>query len=103
MWTDHPQFMEVVSKAWGCHFQGSPGLRLGKKLNHLKQILKTWNWNSFGDLKDKSVKLQTHVIELENQLQQSWSELTHTEWDNARKELQQVKAWETEGSGAKRG
>lgn len=42
------------------------------------------------------VELQTNVINLENQLQVAWSEVTHTEWENARKQLQQVENWETE-------
>lgn len=30
------------------------------------------------------------------QLQNSWSDELHNEWDNSRKQLQQVEAWEIE-------
>lgn len=96
MWTDHQKFMEVMISTCGRQVQGNPGIRLGKKLLHLKNVLKNRNWTSFEDLKDKRQKLQSRVIKLESQLQLSWSENTHSEWDAAWKELQQIDSWENE-------
>lgn len=59
MWTDHPRFMEVMISTCGRQVQCNPGIRVGKKLLHLKNVLKNWNWTSFEDQKDKSQKLQT--------------------------------------------
>lgn len=90
MWADHLGFLPVVTSAWSKQFTGTPGNRFVKKLKHLKRVLKEWNWNSFSNTKDILKELQTWVMILEMQLQNSWSDELHNEWDNSRKQLQQV-------------
>lgn len=93
---DHPEFMQVMSQAWSKSFSGNPGTRFTKKLNHLRKVLKNWNWTGFGNLKERMVQHQTRVLELETRLQEGWSEEIHHEWENSKKQLQQLEAWENE-------
>lgn len=39
------------------------------------------------------VQHQTRVVELETRLQEGWSEEIHHEWENSKKQLQQLEAW----------
>lgn len=50
----------------------------------------------FGNLGDKPKCLQTYITALEQQLQVSYADNIHEQWDNKKWELQQVEAWENE-------
>ncbi|KAK1275687.1 hypothetical protein QJS04_geneDACA016794 [Acorus gramineus] len=47
-WELHPDFGQVVHKAWRIKIRGSPMFILAKKLQHLKIVLKDWNKEGTG-------------------------------------------------------
>ncbi|KAL4199007.1 hypothetical protein AMTRI_Chr03g48980 [Amborella trichopoda] len=49
VWTEHPEFLEVVKEVWKQRITGSPMFRIAKKLQMLKKKLKVWNKNIFGN------------------------------------------------------
>lgn len=49
MWVDHPNLKTVVEQAWNMQVIGSPGYTFARKIAHLSSILKSWNWNVFGN------------------------------------------------------
>lgn len=50
MWASHPTFMDLVRGSWELPFYASPMCTLVGKLKRLKQELKEWNKNVFGNL-----------------------------------------------------
>lgn len=96
IWVDHSDFQQMVAHTWSKTYSGYPGTRFTKKMSHLRRILKNWNWTGFGNLKEKMVQLQNRVMELDGTLQESMYKETHNEWENSKKQLQQVEAWENE-------
>lgn len=62
----------------------------------LKHTLKSWNWTVFGNIFQAKRDIQSRIQNLENELQQNWSESTHEEWDQQRTELCKVEKWEDE-------
>lgn len=65
MWVRHTDFQRTVAQVWGfpCHETGM--LRLQTKLRRLKQTLKWWNWNVFGDIFKKKQQAGQAVLEAE--------------------------------------
>lgn len=59
-------------------------------------MLKTWNWNEFGNLHQKKDALSVQLQTLETQLQQGWDETIRASWKNTRRDLTQVENWENE-------
>ncbi|XP_026451527.1 uncharacterized protein LOC113351815 [Papaver somniferum] len=62
MWISHPNFMEIVQKSWSEPIIGDPAFVFQTKLKRLKNILKKWNWEVFGNvsvqIKEVEVKVQ---------------------------------------------
>lgn len=50
MWSNHPDFVEVVQKAWCNHVVGSPLQRFVTLSNSFKCLARDWNKNVFGDI-----------------------------------------------------
>lgn len=50
MWTMHSDFQHVVARCWERPLYASPMCILVGKLKRLKQTLKEWNKNTFGNL-----------------------------------------------------
>ncbi|KAK3217929.1 hypothetical protein Dsin_011899 [Dipteronia sinensis] len=70
MWLDHPDFMALVRRIWSSSFVGTPPRVVINKLKLLKNALKTWNWEVFGDLNSnitrKSAELQSIQLQMSN-------------------------------------
>ncbi|XP_026459386.1 uncharacterized protein LOC113360051 [Papaver somniferum] len=62
MWIYHPNFMETVQKSWSEEVVGDPDFVFQTKLKRLKNILKEWNWQVFGNvniqMKEAEIKVQ---------------------------------------------
>ena len=50
MWISHPDCINVVKQCWNNQIIGCPMLILSQKLKMLKEALKLWNKNTFGDV-----------------------------------------------------
>ncbi|KAK1310312.1 hypothetical protein QJS10_CPA08g00962 [Acorus calamus] len=64
-WEHHPQFVDVVARAWRQNFSGSPMFRLVRKLQHLKTVLKDWNKEVFGPLHSQLQSSRKKMEELQ--------------------------------------
>lgn len=58
--------------------------------------MKHWNWDTFGNTKQRIAELNNTISSLEQQIQLSWSEDLHCQWENRKKELLQFESWENE-------
>ncbi|KAL4203664.1 hypothetical protein AMTRI_Chr01g129100 [Amborella trichopoda] len=50
VWTEHPDFLDVVKDVWQEQITGSPMFRIAKNLHMLKKKLKVWNKNIFRNM-----------------------------------------------------
>ncbi|XP_071909685.1 uncharacterized protein [Coffea arabica] len=67
IWRCHPQFQEIVSEAWSKEFYGMGMVRFYNKLKTIRDKLKQWNREVFGNVSSK-------VVEAEQELKQRESE-----------------------------
>jgi exonuclease III len=66
MWLRHEAFTRKVRDWWGSYdFQGSPSFVLASKLKVLKEDIKKWNRESFGDVHIKKLELMRDLQDLE--------------------------------------
>ncbi|XP_026378768.1 uncharacterized protein LOC113273230 [Papaver somniferum] len=61
MWLSHPGFMDLVSNCWNEEVVGDPSFVLLQKLKKLKNILRDWNWNVFGNVNVKIKEAEEEV------------------------------------------
>ncbi|XP_026399016.1 uncharacterized protein LOC113294854 [Papaver somniferum] len=61
MWLSHPGFMDLVSNCWNEDIVGDPAFVLLQKLKRLKNILRDWNWNMFGNVHVKIKEAEEEV------------------------------------------
>jgi hypothetical protein len=67
MWLRHEDFTGNVRQWWGSYeFQGSPSFVLASKLKVLKEDIKKWNKESFGDVHIKKLELMKELQLLES-------------------------------------
>lgn len=74
MWLEHPNFLDFVRYKWDYTASSSPLLNLCLKLKGLKQNLKWWNKNEFGDINLKHGTLLNELSAIETELQGAWSD-----------------------------
>lgn len=60
-------FVKKVRKQWSYHFSGTPSYVLARKLRALKQYLKKWNVEEFGNVENKRKQFMEQLKFLENQ------------------------------------
>ncbi|MQM15348.1 hypothetical protein Taro_048289 [Colocasia esculenta] len=53
MWANHSEFMPIVEKAWATQIRGTPLFVLCQKLRAMKNALKLWNRDEFGNIFQK--------------------------------------------------
>eukprot|EP00253_Pinus_taeda_P019250 PITA_19250 len=66
-WSNHPNFKEVVQTAWRTFTppEGAKMYKFQQKLRHLKQVLKAWNKNHFGNITESRQKLEQEMSTLQ--------------------------------------
>lgn len=66
VWCSHPEFKKIVENAWKSdEFDGWFGYRVKEKLKRVKDELKKWNRESFGNIDNKVDKLKQEIHELD--------------------------------------
>jgi len=67
MWISHPDCRNVIEQAWNINVVGCPMYILSQKLKMLKEKLKVWNKETFGDihLQVKNATAQLDAIQAE--------------------------------------
>lgn len=93
---EHNDFRGVVEQIWSQPVSGAPSLVVDEKLRRLKAKLKVWNWEEFGDLKEKIIQLQNRVMQLEEKIQYRPTQTDEEEFENCSRELRQAVNWEAE-------
>ena len=67
MWLRHEDFTGNVRQWWGSYeFQGNPSFVLASKIKVLKEDIKKWNKESFGDVHIKKLELMKELQLLES-------------------------------------
>lgn len=74
MWLSHPGFKDMVSNNWMQPVDGGGMRALGYKLKRLKQSLRIWNREVFGNIFDRVKNLENSVAEAECNFDENPSE-----------------------------
>jgi hypothetical protein len=73
MWTLHPDCDSLVKENWNSEVVGCPMYILSNKLKNLKQKLKSWNKEKFGNVHDFVTAAETKLHQIQNLIQLSGS------------------------------
>ncbi|XP_058783255.1 uncharacterized protein LOC131657925 [Vicia villosa] len=71
MWTSSMECLQVVKDSWSTNLVGCPMFILDKKLKILKNNLKVWNRNNFGDVKVKVKNAEAHLQNIQMEIANS--------------------------------
>ena len=66
-WLRDPSCTEIVRKSWKKSFTGCPGVKLCRKQNATKSVLKKWNRNVFGFCQTRITELIEKIVEIQGQ------------------------------------
>ncbi|WJX18847.1 hypothetical protein P8452_08606 [Trifolium repens] len=69
MWTLHPGCKQVVQDCWNSNIIGCPMFVLSRKLKLLKENLKTWNKNCFGNVHEFVTSAEQNLHLIQEQIQ----------------------------------
>lgn len=72
-WTTHPLFHDFVASNWPGSLHPNPLINFGMKLKTLRNALRHWNWNVFGNLETKLRHSKMNIDRLESELQRGWN------------------------------
>ncbi|XP_026429810.1 uncharacterized protein LOC113326263 [Papaver somniferum] len=87
-WLSHPSFFSIVQNWWNTFtFSGSAGFVLSKKLQILKNKLRSWSKEEYGHIDRQLEELERKFIELDL-LEDANNGLTEAEWDEKLKTRQ---------------
>ncbi|KAF5191552.1 hypothetical protein FRX31_018863 [Thalictrum thalictroides] len=78
-WLLHENFWELVCHSWSQPVRGAPIFRVQQKLKRLKQDLKVWNKQVFGDIEGKIMAAEQELLDWE-ELAEDDHENDHTSW-----------------------
>ena len=68
MWTLHEDCKNVVASSWNQIFVGCPMFVLSQKLKYLKNNLKAWNKEVFGNVHELVAQAESHLNHIQSQL-----------------------------------
>ncbi|XP_059076156.1 uncharacterized protein LOC131875586 [Cryptomeria japonica] len=71
MWLDHPNLVQSIEKWWSIDVKGTALYRIAKKLRNVKDNIKKWNKEVFGDLFSVKTKTQMELKEMQDKIQMS--------------------------------
>lgn len=73
MWTTHPDCERLIAETWNADIKASSLCKLQIKLKMLKEKLKFWNKNTFGNIYDKIKEAKYNIKQLEERLEVQFS------------------------------
>lgn len=74
MWVSHDEFNSFVETNWNIETAGLPPMKvLVAKLKHIRERLKWWNTNVFGNIQKKLHEIEDRVLQQEVHLPEAWS------------------------------
>jgi hypothetical protein len=73
MWSLHPDCANVIAACWNTNIAGCPMFILSKKLKLLKDKLKVWNKECFGNIHESVAEAEQKLHDIQNQIQISGS------------------------------
>ncbi|GAU46447.1 hypothetical protein TSUD_402140 [Trifolium subterraneum] len=71
MWSLHGDCKDLINASWNVPLYGSPMFILTKKLKRLKEALKVWNKNSFGNVHDHVKQAETRLQIIQDKMDSS--------------------------------
>ncbi|XP_071901456.1 uncharacterized protein [Coffea arabica] len=83
MWAKHPTFRDTVRLSWEQPAQGYGMFAFSFKLKRLKQDLRRWNKDTFGDVFKNLAAAEERVRECEVQLEEEGTEDARAHWSHA--------------------
>lgn len=66
MWLDDPSCFDIVHKGWSLHVNGSPSYKLHSKIKNVKNALKTWNTEHFGNCHKKIKEIKQKIASIQH-------------------------------------
>jgi hypothetical protein len=69
MWSLHPECRNIISESWNNVVVGCPMFILTQKLKNVKNILKSWNKNNFGDVNVAVTSAEQHLQRIQSDIQ----------------------------------
>ncbi|XP_019166530.1 PREDICTED: uncharacterized protein LOC109162265 [Ipomoea nil] len=87
-WGEHEQFLGIVREAWQERVNGNEMYTFMTKLKRVKEVLKKWNWETFGNIFKKVEELEGKMRELEEKLQERPTDETLLEYKRVQALLQ---------------
>jgi hypothetical protein len=90
-WIDHPTFKENINQWWREELpdQGTRMFKLYKKLKYIKQKLKEWNREVFGNINQGKKSIEDRMRKLQEQcIEEGYTE------DRKKEEIQMTQEWE---------
>jgi hypothetical protein len=91
MWSLHPNCEKVIQDCWNSEIIGCPVFILSKKLKLVKETLKSWNKNCFGNVHDYDNSAEQNLHQIQRQIQLNGisdslvqeEKLAHVDYENA--------------------
>jgi hypothetical protein len=69
MWSLHPDCANIIAECWNTNVSGCPMFILSKKLTLLKEKMKVWNKDCFGNVNDAVSSADQNLHLIQNQIQ----------------------------------
>ncbi|KAF1897718.1 hypothetical protein Lal_00032476 [Lupinus albus] len=80
MWLSHVDCHKAVAEAWKVEVVGCPTFVLSQKLEFLKNELKSWNVNVFGNIHDGKNLAQNELLQALVVEEDFWREKVGVNW-----------------------
>ena len=68
MWGTHEGFLPLVREAWNQNVDGSPMVKVSRKLQILKSMLRKWNIDIFGQVHLELANVEARMVKVEDML-----------------------------------
>ncbi|GFY95994.1 hypothetical protein Acr_11g0003000 [Actinidia rufa] len=76
MWSQHENFLDLVSSSWNMRVEGTAMYRLCKKLKALKEPLKAMNRHNFSHITARAEAAETKLLQAQQKLHDNPSDTT---------------------------
>lgn len=74
MWIKHPDFLKILEYSWNLPAWGSPFDIFFQRLKSVKQHMKIWNKDIFGNIFDNVKKVEDKLLQAQIALEHCWTD-----------------------------